>query len=406
MVRPFFVWLHRWAGLLMAAFLIIEGLTGSLLAFRNSIEQFVTPQLYAAPRSTVAPLGLGALAAAGEAQEPLARIGYFAAEDRQVILHVQPRINPITQLPYDIDFDRIYLDPWTGRELGKRRDGDLSQGFLNLVPFIYRLHMNLAGGTLGELILGVVALAWTIDCFVGFYLTLPAAFGRFLVRWKPAWLIKRRASAIRMNYDLHRAGGLWALPLLFVLAWSSVMFNLREAVYEPVTSALFDYESGMDSFTSMMRRRHANLTPKLDWIAAQAAGERLMTQEAARRGLKVLRPYGMAYIESLGVYTYGVVSDADVQHHAWSTSLWLDGDSGDLVQMDVPSGEHAGNTVETWLRALHFADLWDSLLYRVTVCVLGLVIATVSITGIYIWIKKRRARLHVRLHAAAGIDHC
>jgi uncharacterized iron-regulated membrane protein len=167
-------------------------------------------------------------------------------------------------------------------------------------------------------------------------------------------LIKRRASAIRINYDLHRAGGLWAWPLLFVLAWSSVMFNLRDAVYEPVTGALFDYESGMDSYASMMRLRHANPTPRLDWIAAQAAGARLMTQEAARRGLKVLRPYGMAYIESLGVYTYGVVSDADIQHHAWSTSLWLDGDSGTLVQMDVPSGEHAGNTIETWLRALHF----------------------------------------------------
>jgi uncharacterized iron-regulated membrane protein len=154
MVRPFFVWMHRWVGLLMAAFLIIEGLTGSLLAFRNSIEQFVTPQLYAEPHPGTAPLGLGTLAAAGEAQEPLARIGYFAAEDRQVILHVQPRINPVTQMPYDIDFDRIYLDPWTGRELGKRRDGDLSQGLINLVPFIYRLHMNLAGGSLGELVLG------------------------------------------------------------------------------------------------------------------------------------------------------------------------------------------------------------------------------------------------------------
>jgi uncharacterized iron-regulated membrane protein len=64
--------------------------------------------------------------------------------------------------------------------------------------------------------------------------------------------------------------------------------------------------------------------------------------------------------------------------------------------MDLPSGEHPGNTVENWLRALHFADLRDSLAYRVLVCALGLGVAVLSVTGIYIWLKKRRARQFVR----------
>ncbi|MGO9634542.1 MAG: PepSY-associated TM helix domain-containing protein [Steroidobacteraceae bacterium] len=392
MVRSFFVWLHRWIGLLMAGFLILEGLTGSVLAFRSEIERFVTPQLFAVPRPGIAPLGLGMLAERAEALAPQARVGYYSIEDRQVVLHVRPRVNPATGEPYDIGFDRLYLDPWTGRELGRRRDGDLSQGTINLIPFIYRLHMNLAGGTLGEFVLGIVALAWTIDCFVGFYLTLPVAFGRLLSRWRPAWLIKRPTSAIRLNYDLHRASGLWLWPLLFVLAWSSVMFNLRESVYEPVTRALFAYRSGMDSLGSTLAVRRANPKPKLDWVAAQGRGERLMTQEAARRGFRIYRPYGMAYIDELGVYTYGIISNLDVQAHSWTTSLWLDGDTGNLVQLDLPSGETAGNTIENWLRALHFADLNDNFLYRALVSIMGLVIAMLSATGFYIWLRKRRAR--------------
>jgi len=264
--------------------------------------------------------------------------------------------------------------------------------------------MNIACGSSGGILLGIVALAWTVDCFVGFYLTLPASFGRFLLRWRPAWVMKRPASATRVNYDLHRACGLWLWPMLFVLAWSSVMFNLPQ-VYEPVTAAAFDYRSDLDLLRSLTLR--ANPTPRLTWTEAQIAGARLMARETARRGIAILRPYGMAYIQEWGVYTYAVESSLNVQAHGWSTSLWLDGNTGELVSFDVPSGEHSGNTVGTWLRALHFADLRDALMYRVLVCTLGLVITMLSITGIYIWLKKCRARRHARArHCVAGAKRC
>jgi uncharacterized membrane protein YciS (DUF1049 family) len=41
---------------------------------------------------------------------------------------------------------------------------------------------------------------------------------------------------------------------------------------------------------------------------------------------------------------------------------------------------------------LHFADLRDSVLYRAIVCVLGFVIAALSVTGAYIWLRKLSAR--------------
>ena len=47
MIRDVFVFLHRWVGLLMTVFLVIVGLTGSLLAFNNELEHVFAPKLFA-----------------------------------------------------------------------------------------------------------------------------------------------------------------------------------------------------------------------------------------------------------------------------------------------------------------------------------------------------------------------
>ena len=194
----------------MAVFLLVVGLTGSLLAFSGPLERLINPQLFANPAPGAHPLSLAELAERAEAQEPHARVAYFAIiESDQVSMVVGPRTNPVTGKPYAIDFDHVILNPYTGRELGRRRDGDLSQGRINIVPFILVLHESLALGPFGTWTLGIVALAWTLDCFLAFYLTLPRGVPHFLRRWLPSWLIKHPAAAFRLNFDLHRASGLW-----------------------------------------------------------------------------------------------------------------------------------------------------------------------------------------------------
>ena len=145
---------------------------------------------------------------------------------------------------------QVYFDPYTGEKLGERVWGEVSLAKKDVISFLYRLHMTLAlpasTGDWGGYILGVTALVWTIDCFVSFYLTFPLRRGANGVgsakswrsRWKPAWLIKWSGGAYRINFDIHRAFGLWTWAMLFVFAWSSVGFNLN-SVYKPTMNALF-----------------------------------------------------------------------------------------------------------------------------------------------------------------------
>ena len=385
------VFLHRWAGLGMTVFLVIVGLTGSLLAFRTDLERLINPQLFAEPRPGQVPLDLATLAEKTEALAPHARVGYFWVEREQAVMAMRPRIDPATGKLYELDFNHLFLNPYTGEELGRRRDGDLRQGKLNLVPFIYNLHASLAMGSTGGWILGIVALIWTLDSFVGFYLTLPRGKGSFWQRWKYAWQVKWRANAFRVNFDLHRAGGLWFWVLVFVFAWSSVMLALLP-VYVPVTKALFDYRSPDDAIRGSMLPTPLE-TPKLDWQAAQRVAEKLMADQAALHGFKVTRPYGMGYIPEFGVYPYAVRSSRDIRGHGWDTSIWVDANTGELRDVDLPSGQHTGNTISTWLWGLHYGDIRDLLPYRVLVCVFGIVLTMLSVTGVYVWWKKRKARV-------------
>ncbi len=224
-MRPFFVWLHRYVGLALAGFLLVEGLTGALLAFNADLRGVFDPRLVAAkPPPGAERLSLAALAERAEALEPTEHVGYFAENrDDRVTLRMVGRRNPATGEKYpDVPF-HVFLDPWTGERLAATEPVTTSARFLAAVmPFLYDLHVKLAVGKTGVWILFVVALFWTIDCFVGFYLTLPITLERFSARWKSAWLVKWRAGFFRVNFDLHRAGGLWLWLMLFVFAWSSV----------------------------------------------------------------------------------------------------------------------------------------------------------------------------------------
>jgi uncharacterized iron-regulated membrane protein len=189
--------------------------------------------------------------------------------------------------------------------------------------------------------------------------------------------------------------------MLFVFAWSGVMLNISP-VYDRVTGLLFDYHSDMADFSAMPSTPRER--PRLDWHAAQRAGDRLLAEQAAIHGFTVGKPFGLAYLPEFGVYSYDVASSLDVRGHGWDTGVWLDGDTGELRKLFRPTGEHRGNTVSTWLRALHFADVHGSLAYRVFVCLLGLVITLLSYTGVYLWWRKRKAGRAAR-HLRKGLPY-
>jgi uncharacterized iron-regulated membrane protein len=416
MNRRFWVLLHRYAGLSMALFLIIIGLTGSILAFYQEIDDWLNPlsslrhtRIAVQGKPLLDPFDLCDRALKLAPNARITSVDLNLKPDDAYTVNLEPRTDPATGKPYPLGFSFLKLNPYTGAEVEGSREvqKDQQAGYFpltrnNALDFIYALHCQLALGEAGALLFGIIAVAWTLDCFVGFYLTLPKrrsipliATGYWLTiakqpsfwqRWKPAWLIKRNASAFRLNYDLHRAFGLWTWTILFIFAWSSVMFMLPE-VYEPVMKVFF--ETAPEQNPPPVQNT-PQFVPIAEFRKAHIIGKRLMAEQAKLLGFSVHQESSLTYNDATGLFDYTVTSDREASDSG-QTAITFNANTGALVMLDPPAtGELSGVTVQYWLTVLHMASVWG-LPYKLFVCFMGLVIAMLSVTGVYIWYKKHRA---------------
>ena len=97
----------------------------------------------------------------------------------------------------------------------------------------------------------------------------------------------------------------------------------------------------------------------------------------------------MQYIGYAGRYNYAVLTDRAFPRDQRLT-VFFDSDTGEFAGLFQTSAPHMGETITNWLEALHMIrDPVDYLAYRIFVAVIGLVIVMLSVTGVYIWWKKR-----------------
>jgi len=400
--RQLWVLVHRWAGLTIAAFLAMSGVTGALLAFNDELEALLSPRVFrvAPPVPGAVPLDPFDLRNGVLARFPgalIPQVPLHTDPDRSLRFSMQ-RLDPQTgvTLPYTETWDEIFINPYNGSETGRRRWGDIGQGAINLLPFVHHLHDSLLLDVWGRLTLGVAALIWTIDCFVGFYLTLPAKAklnpdrNTWLSRWGRSWKMRWNGGSHKRTFDLHRAGGLWLWPMLFIFAWSGVAFNLPQ-VYDPIMRQI-GYIPIADGIAPPAS---GNGGPGTDVRAAAQQGRFFARTVTRQAGLTISAdgPASITYYPQYGVYLFRFTSGGSVASADYGDSLVVfSARTGDLLKSVLPRQETTGNALHAWLEAFHLAAI-GGLPYKVAVAFVGLLVTCLSVTGTLIWMKKRTARL-------------
>ncbi|WP_043337826.1 PepSY-associated TM helix domain-containing protein [Belnapia moabensis] len=410
-MRRILTLLHRWVGLCIAAFLFVAGLTGAVISWDHELDEWLNPHLTEAraPGPALPALDLARQVEARDPRVAAIHVPLAAEPGHSLSLFVLPRVDPATGRLFEPGYNQIFLDPATGEELGRRQWGQAwpitSE---TLISFLYKLHYSLHIPEIwgidrwGIWLMGGIAIAWTLDCFVGLLLTLPgrrATGGRgFLARWAPAWKVKAGGSAYRTTFDIHRAFSLWTWALLLVLAFTAFSLNLYREVFLPVMSQVSTLSPTPFSERSPAAL-HAPVAPRLTREEAVAIG----AAEAERRGWAE-PPGSVSYALQYGVYTLRFFQPGD-DHGAAGVgpaAIYLDGQDGRVLGELKP---WHGTAADIFVQAqfpVHSGRILG-VPGRIIISVMGLVVAVLSVTGVVIWWRKQAARRAVeRRRALAG----
>ncbi|CUI03501.1 PepSY-associated TM helix domain-containing protein [Massilia antarctica] len=392
-MRPALVLLHRWFGLGVAIFLFIAGATGALISFDHELDAALNPDLFHAHSGQTAQRQIPGteLARAIEAADPRLRIGYVMNEvepGHTSLMSVEGKIDPATGKPFELGFNQIGVDPVTGKVQAKRQWGEISLARENLLPFLYKLHYSMhipevKGVELGIWLMGIIAMVWVLDCFIALYLSFPNWRS-----WRKSFGFRWKAGGHKLNFDLHRSGGMWVWLLLLVLAITSVSMNLTDRVVRPLLSTVSTLSP--DAFASRTMNPPDKPIPALlsrDDVMALARAE------AAKRGWTAPAG-GVFYASAFGLYGVGFFEPGNDHGDVGLGNPWLyfDGTDGRLMADRVPGSGSAGDIFLQLQFPLHSGRI-AGLPGRIILSLLGVMVAMLSVTGVMIWVRKRRARL-------------
>jgi uncharacterized iron-regulated membrane protein len=238
--RPQRVWLrrlnfqiHLWIGLILTVYLVIIGLTGSILVFREELEGLA---------------GLNpwrGLQTSGPYADPVKVIaGVRAAfpEARMISLSAPTKSNPVYTAVLQgrgraAGSGSIAIHPITGQVLGRLpRRLPPNWAWLGVVR---NLHETLLFGVTGRQVNGVLAGFLLLVNLTGMVVWWPG-----LRAWTRALAVDLARGWRRVNFDLHRAVGFWTFGIVSIWGISGVYFGwsreTRQLVerISPVISAM------------------------------------------------------------------------------------------------------------------------------------------------------------------------
>lgn len=369
--------LHRYVGLTIALFLVVVGLTGSIIAFHAELDAWANPDLFYAPEGLrLSTTELVRRVEAADARVHVAFVEVDVKPGRSAALFVEPRAGMI-----DVDYNQVFADPSSGEVLGRRSHGSCCFDRRAIVPFLYNLHRRLSmPGHWGEWLLGGIAILWLIDCFISLALAAPRKIFS-LRRWRTALGVRWKATAYRMTFDWHRASGLWTWLVLGILAFTSIYLNLGDEIVKPLTGAV----------STLSPTPYDQPRAVVDPSLGQRSFDDIL-QLSERTGELVDRGYaptGIYYDREAQIFMVDFENTSPFMFgFAWAA---FDAITGRLIGTQLPGAGSGGDVFLQLQFPLHSGKI-GGLAGRIFIAVMGVAIAVLSITGIVIWLKKRRAR--------------
>lgn len=346
---------HLWAGILLALYLIVISLSGSILVFQDEIR----------------------LASLRHARFDPAHI----ASIRDVTAHAQQRFGA-SHLTYvgfpqqDNPWWTLYLEDASGKLNLAYADAasghPLSLPHRLFIDFVLDLHVYLLAGQTG----------FIVNCIAGMGLLLLAVTG--VVLWWPGIRLWRRALWVsfhrgwkRINYDLHSAIGIWTLAIVSWWGITAIYFLLPQQVSTLVNA--------ISPLVGMKQPVAPAPTPG----TSVAPLEAILSQVPA---ISAGHLSGVSLPDAPGRAVTVYVDRRDPGDFSHRDILTFDGHTGKLLTVwHYGENKSLGDWVLWLMHPLHFGTLWG-MGVKILWAFLGLGVAVLSVTGLLMYWNRKLSK--------------
>lgn len=331
--------IHRWAGIVLAALLIIIALSGAVAAFRGDLVRAALPAAHG-PAVTPAALGTG--------------LDRFAAAHPDTLVSAK-------LAPYELPLAAAFLQG--GERAWIAADGSVAErwrGTRGIGEWALQLHHKLLLGETGEIITGIIGIAALLMVVSGLIIYWPLRRG-FSWRLWPA--SGKRLALLKSHRNLAL---LLALPLL--------------AQFTSGVSMVFEKSIAKLPAFAMPKAPTVASAGPANWSAIIAAAQAATpggTVRAVAAPRSADRPYSV-----------NVQQPGDINPEGATKVFVAD---GAVIAVADPAQHGAGPRLLTAMMGVHTLNYIGGATAQWLLAVLGVLLAGLSALGALAWLRKPKA---------------
>lgn len=340
--------LHKWAGLFAGIFILILGLSGSVLVFHEELEAWENRGFENVQNSTPVNIDKAYHSIAEKYPDCDVRLQRFSENAAEtLIFSIRSPLQRLT----------VFVHPSTGKIL------HTVDSRKTLTNWILTLHYSLHATLTGEIIVFLAGLAFLISIITGIIIYRKAFANALLFRIQ---FRKKTRSSIASS--LHRYVGVWAVFLNLFIVMSGLLIS-----YDIVSA-------GIRKRASEVRVNVPGLTFSID---------------SALRILKTrnpeFRPSYMRFPVSEDK-PLKILGKVDGQAFFWSrfyNSASVNTYTGEISPLNLASSADVKTRITSIARAVHFIE-FGSFPVKLLFCLSALSAPILSITGFLLWRWRKR----------------
>jgi uncharacterized iron-regulated membrane protein len=359
--KPKILVMHRWLALIAGLFLLCQGVTGTLVAFRYELNRLLHPGVMTIAPSTRHASLAGIVAAARHAlpDSRVARVDYPRRPDDAFIVRM-------TGTDGALSIATVGRDGHVLRAAPIRRWP---------VEAAYQLHENMMIGEPGQRGIGFVGVSLLVLAVSGLFYWWPAP-GRF--RKALAQTLSPKLAGPRVAREWHRAIGLIAAAYLALMACLGIAMAWSPWI-RPLVAFVAPVTAGRSVAPHASCAVPIDVDAAVDTAVVHHPGQKIKSVRFPSKGRVVA-----VYFQSRVTYP-----------PRFTDHVWIDACDGGILATDEASAGPVGDAFFNWLLPIHSGE-WLGMPGRLLSWLSALALVLMGGLGYFLWLTRLKNQLRRR----------